>query len=105
VAALVCLLAPAASAADNAAESGRYSMTPTANGFLRLDKQTGAVSICVVKGESAECHAAADDRAPTPPAAGLPDKQELGRTLDFAEEFMRRMMRLMREQDQPRDHI
>jgi hypothetical protein len=27
-------------------ESGRYSMTPTANGVVRLDKETGAMSLC-----------------------------------------------------------
>jgi hypothetical protein len=29
-----------------AEESGRYSMTPTANGVIRLDKETGAMSLC-----------------------------------------------------------
>lgn len=98
-------------------------MTPAANGFLRLDKQTGAVSLCVVKDTGAECRAAADDHAALAseidrlskrnselegrlaearkPAVGLPSKDDMGKALDYAEEFMRRMMRLMREDERP----
>ncbi len=112
--------------AAEAADAGRFSMTPAANGFLRLDKQTGAVSLCVAKGDGAECRAAADDRAalndeidrltkkiaelearaPAATSGALPNRQEMGRVMDLAEDFMRRMMRIMREDDQPgRDHI
>ena len=100
-------------------ENGRYSMTPTANGFLRLDTRTGTVSLCTVNGASAECRTAADDRAAltgeierlakrnaeletrtVPPAASrrLPDDAEAQRAMDYAEQFMRRMMRIMRDE-------
>ena len=41
---------------------GRFTMTATANGFLRLDTRTGAVSLCVVQGGTAQCRVAADER-------------------------------------------
>ncbi len=119
---LVALACPAF--ADDG-DSGRYSMTPTTNGFLRLDTRTGAVSLCVVKEASAECRAAADDRAAlnaeidrlatknaeleareksTSPMKSLPSREDMGKALDYAEDFMRRMMRMMREGDaDPRD--
>lgn len=109
--------------APPASENGRYTMTPSGNGFLRLDTRTGAVSLCTVSGASAECRAAADDRAAleaeidrlskrnaeletrglTRPNAArpLPDDKDAQRALDFAEQFMRRMMRIMREE--PKD--
>jgi hypothetical protein len=117
------LAIPVAFAEDAATDTGRYSMTPSANGFLRLDKQTGAVSLCAVNGASAECRAAADDRAALNdeidrlakkngdleqrlaesrrPSTlnSLPSKEDMGKALDYAEDFMRRMMRLMREDD------
>lgn len=113
----VCLAAPAASA-DEATETGRYTMSPTSNGFLRLDTRTGAVSLCVVRETGAECRAAADDRAaleeeidrlqkriaeferkpnPGSPLAGLPSREDMSKALDYAEDFMRRMMKIMRE--------
>lgn len=36
----------AASAADPADATGRYSMTPADGGFVRLDRQTGAMTLC-----------------------------------------------------------
>jgi hypothetical protein len=121
LACLVCLAAPA-SAEDPAradalsSENGRYSMTPTADGFLRLDTRTGAVSLCKIENGAARCQAAADERAALkdeierlarqndalkskPPVAGLPSRQDFDRALDYAEHFMRRMMKFIREQD------
>lgn len=122
---LMLAAAPAARAqssdilAPPATENGRYSMTPTTNGFLRLDTRTGAVSLCTVSGGSAECRAAADDRAAltseierlakrngelesrTADRGGsrsLPDDHEAQRAMDLAEQFMRRMMRIMRDE-------
>jgi hypothetical protein len=45
-----------------ASENGRYAMTPTFDGFLRLDTRTGKVSHCVVKDGGARCTLAADER-------------------------------------------
>jgi hypothetical protein len=104
--------------APPATENGRYTMTPTTNGFLRLDTRTGSVSLCTVNGGSAECRAAADDRAALTgeierlakrnaeleTRAGrdtsrrLPNDSEAQRAMDLAEQFMRRMMRIMRDE-------
>ncbi|MDB5641562.1 MAG: hypothetical protein JWN07_879 [Hyphomicrobiales bacterium] len=120
-----CLLAGSASA-QTAGENGRYSMTPSQGGFLRLDTRTGEVAMCRPAGESVECRAAAQERsalnseidrlakenaelkarlagqppatAVTPPSRG---REEMDRALDYAERFMRRMMRIMRDDTPP----
>jgi hypothetical protein len=67
--ALACAWAPVALAqtpAPKAApenENGRYSMSPVADGVLRLDTRTGQVSLCRQKSDSWTCEAVADDRA------------------------------------------
>ncbi len=45
-----------------AGEPGRYTMLPTADGALRLDTETGAVSHCARKGGGWVCESVADDR-------------------------------------------
>jgi hypothetical protein len=124
---LLALATPAAAAdavdplAPSTSENGRYTMTPAGNGFLRLDTRTGIVSLCTVNGASAECRTAADDRAALtaeierlakrvaelesgskPPGGGasrvLPNQQDMDRAMDYAEQFMRRMMRIMRDE-------
>ncbi|MBM3608654.1 MAG: hypothetical protein FJX29_09430 [Alphaproteobacteria bacterium] len=108
------------------APAGRYSMTPAPNGFLRLDTRTGAVALCTVKNNAVTCAASADERGAleeeierlarrnaelerrlaalgdqSPSARlrnALPTEQEMNKALGFAEQFMRRMMRIMREE-------
>jgi hypothetical protein len=116
---LLVLLAGAAHAEDAPAD-GRYSMTPAENGFLRLDKDTGAVAHCATENGVSVCRAAADERAALmaeidrlskenaelraklagaeAPKKPLPGEQELERALSFTEKFVRRMMRLFREE-------
>lgn len=51
----------AARSADEA--SGRYSMSPAADGgFVRLDKQTGAMSLCAKKADQWACEPMADSQ-------------------------------------------
>ncbi|BBU60635.1 hypothetical protein MSC49_05700 [Methylosinus sp. C49] len=129
---LVCLAllaaAPAraeASAAEpSQSEAGRFAMSPTEGGMLRLDKQTGAVSFCTVEGGLSVCRVAAEERAAlqeeidrlarenaqlraklpgaapeaTAPRKGLPGEEEFERALSFTERFLRRMMQLFREE-------
>lgn len=45
-----------------AGEPGRYTMLSTADGALRLDTETGAVSHCSRKGGGWVCESVADDR-------------------------------------------
>jgi hypothetical protein len=59
-----CLLVPAL--ADEATpdnEGGRYSFSKQADGVLRLDTQTGEVSMCSQRTVGWACQAAPDDRA------------------------------------------
>jgi hypothetical protein len=61
--ALLCLMAPAL-ADDETPDSdhGRYSFSKVADGVLRLDMQTGEVSICSKRTVGWACQAAPDDR-------------------------------------------
>lgn len=46
-----------------AEETGRYTMEPVDDGFLRLDTQTGAVSVCSGSGDAWTCTPAKDERS------------------------------------------
>lgn len=95
-------------------------MTPAQGGFLRLDKQTGAVSYCTVENGLSACRVGADERValdeeiarlrrenaelkaargPAPlPNSSLPRDEEFERALSFAERFMRRIMRVLKDE-------
>ena len=45
------------------AENGRYALSPIADGVLRLDTRTGAVSTCSNSGAGWACYAVPDERA------------------------------------------
>ncbi len=118
-------LAPARAEAPRPAEAPpqgdaqRYAMTPIEGGFLRLDRETGAVSYCTVKDGVSACRASAEERAgfedelarlrrenaelksrlaATPPPRMAPSEEEFERALSFTERFMRRMMRIFKEE-------
>src|SRR3981081_2510873 len=44
-------------------ENGRYALSPVADGVLRLDTRTGAVSTCNNTGTGWACYAVPDERA------------------------------------------
>ncbi len=112
---------PAPSAPAPSVQEGRFSMTPIQGGFLRLDKETGAVSFCTVDAGLSVCRVSADERAaleneitrlrrdnaelksargPNAPGAssGLPEDEDMERALSFTERFMRRIMRIFKEE-------
>ena len=112
--------APAETPPTSAPDAGRYSMTPADGGFLRLDKATGAVAFCTAKDGLSLCRAGADERAaleaeiarlksenaelksrtgaaPKAPST-VPSEEEFERALSFTERFLRRMMRIFREE-------
>jgi len=62
---LVCLAAFGAVAAQPMpdAENGRYALSPVADGVIRLDTRTGAVSTCSNNGTGWACYAVPDERA------------------------------------------
>lgn len=114
-------------------QNGRYSMTPAPNGFLRMDTRTGAVSLCTLRDGNVTCASSADERgaleaeitrlarenaglrerlaeiAQRGPAArardALPSDEEVNKALGLAETFMRRMMRIMREEAPKGDRL
>ncbi len=124
---LACLAAPAsaqtASAEPPASENGRYAMTPAPGGFLRLDTRTGATALCQIENGAARCAAAAEERTALqtevdrlvreneklkkgfPQNGALPSTDDFNRAMDYAEKFMRRMMRLLREEEPAKDRI
>ncbi len=53
--------AAAQSLADD--ENGRYTLSPVADGVIRLDTRTGAVSTCSKAGAGWACYAVPDERA------------------------------------------
>lgn len=111
---------------DTDTQNGRYTMTPAPDGFLRLDTRTGIVSRCTLKGDGVQCRAGADERGALneeidrltrdnadlrrklaeatdqAPSArlrnALPTETEMNSALDVMEKFMRRMMRVFREE-------
>jgi hypothetical protein len=121
----VLVAAPAAIAAEpDATENGRYAMTPAPDGFLRLDTRTGATALCRINGGSVTCRAAAEesralneeiDRLTRDNADlrgklaagqggskyGLPSDQEIDKALGIGERFMRRMMKILRDEPGP----
>ena len=44
-------------------ENGRYTLSPAADGMIRLDTRTGVVSNCTNSGAGWACHAVPDERA------------------------------------------
>ena len=64
-AALFCLggSGSAAAAPMPDTENGRYALAPVADGVLRLDTRTGAVSTCNNTGAGWACYAVPDERA------------------------------------------
>jgi hypothetical protein len=62
-----CLVAsgigPAAAEPMPDGEKGRYALSPVADGVIRLDTRTGAVSTCSNAGKGRACYAVPDERA------------------------------------------
>ncbi len=67
VATMSCVtLIPVAAGADTPDDGkGRFAMSPVEGGYLRLDKETGAVSHCALKIQQWQCETV-DERAKTP---------------------------------------
>jgi hypothetical protein len=100
----------------------RYSLEKTADGYVRMDKQTGEMSICKEADGQLACRLAADERGPSESAAALakrvealeqkvaalegnpskpqnalPSDEEFDKTLSMMERFMRRFMGVVKE--------
>lgn len=118
---LLTLTAPAAVAEETpsilAPEAEHFTLQPVEGGFMRLDKRSGAVSFCTAKNGIFVCRLGADERATmeaelerlraenarlksatAQPRSTMPGEEEFERALSFTERFLRRIMRLFREE-------
>ena len=121
---LLTLTAPAAVAEETpsilAPEAEHFTLQPVEGGFMRLDKRSGAVSFCTAKNGISVCRLGADERATmeaelerlraenarlksatAQPRSTMPGEEEFERALSFTERFLRRIMRLFREETSP----
>lgn len=108
------------------ADSGRYTLEKTANGYIRMDTQTGAMSICEERGDQLVCKLAADERRAFQdeldrlgtkvtdletriariennpvmnPRNLLPSEEDFDRSLSLMERFFRRFMDIVRDME------
>jgi hypothetical protein len=96
----------------------RYSLEKTADGYVRMDRQSGEMSVCKEADGQLVCRLAADERASyetsaaalakrldalerkvsaleagsSKPLNALPSEEEFDRTLSMMERFLRRFM-------------
>jgi hypothetical protein len=65
MAAMLCVanIGTAATQSMPEAENGRYTMSPVADGVIRLDTRTGAISTCNNSATGWACYAVPDERA------------------------------------------
>lgn len=112
---------PASGAATvNGNKNGRYRLEGTETGYVRLDTQTGAISVCTQQKGPLVCKMAAEDRdayendiadlqarvkkleaqvaamgkVEGSKASALPSEQEFEQSMSYMERFMRRFMDL-----------
>lgn len=63
IAPLLLLAAPASAQETPGTENGRYTLNRTDDGYLRLDQQTGHVSVCTRRELGWACHPVPDERS------------------------------------------
>ncbi len=116
--AVLSLATPAAIAQETSAD--RYTLEKSDSGFVRLDRQTGAVTLCTEDQGTLTCRMAADERAAydedlarlekrvealerqladgTAARSGeLPSDAEIDRSIGIMERFMRAFFNLVQE--------
>ncbi|MBK8455787.1 MAG: hypothetical protein IPL47_00625 [Phyllobacteriaceae bacterium] len=115
------ILGVVAAVGAQAAETDRYALEKTGQGYVRMDKATGAMSLCAEKDGQLACAAATDDREPqdselaalaarvdalekqvaalqsgSPKSAELPSDEEFEKAMGFMERFFKRFMDMVR---------
>ena len=114
----------AAAFVGEAYAADRYTLEKTEDGYVRLDTQTGEMSVCRQEGAELVCRLAADERKALEdeidrlgsrlgdvekrltalesspylnPGELLPSEEQLDKSLDTMEKFFRRFMEVMRD--------
>jgi hypothetical protein len=106
-----------------AQDDARYQLEKTAEGYIRLDKATGDMSICKEQNGQLVCRAAADDRkalsdqigklderlvtieskltvmekSGLSSGSGMPTDEEFEKTMGYMEKFFRRFMGVVKD--------
>ncbi len=121
-------LVSAASLPATAQETDRYTMEKSANGYVRMDRRTGEMSICEERSGQLVCKLAADERSAFQdeverlqdrvsglekhpvaeietvsrlnPQGVLPTEEEFEKSLGYMERFFRRFMEIVKDFDQ-----
>lgn len=110
--------------AAHAQESERYRLERTEDGFVRMDMETGAMSLCNERNGELVCRSATDngsaagdginalgaridalehriaaleDQLPGGGANALPSEEEFEQTMSFMERFLRRFMGIVKD--------
>ena len=115
---LPAFVLPAGGSVAQETGSQRFQMEKTESGFVRLDRETGAISVCREEAGELICRMAADERAAyekeldllagrvtaleerldaAPTAKALPDEAEIEQSLSIMERFIRRFMEIIEE--------
>jgi hypothetical protein len=114
----------------SAEEPGRYTLEKSATGYVRMDRQTGEMSICEERGGQLVCKLAADERAAFQdeidrmqeklagleqrlgaveqnpilnPQNLLPTDEQFEKSLSYMERFFRRFMDIVKDMDKGAD--
>lgn len=120
-------LASALSFPAMAQDTDRYTMEKSDNGYVRMDRKTGEMSICQERSGQLVCKLAADERSAFQdevdrlqdrlsglekrvaeietasrlnPNALLPDEESFEKSLGYMERFFRRFMDIVKDFDQ-----
>ncbi|MDX8482652.1 hypothetical protein RFN28_29960 [Mesorhizobium sp. VK24D] len=121
--AALCSLVAASASSE---ETDRYQLEKSANGYVRMDTRTGAMSICEERTGQLVCKMATDERAAfqeeidrlqssvkaldervaklenTPSArleSNLPSEEDFNKTMNYMERFFRRFMDIVKDMD------
>lgn len=119
----------AAPALAEDADMARFALEKTENGFVRLDRKTGALTLCQEKDGTLTCRMAADERAayeedlarlekrvealenglasgrPLAKSEPLPSDEEVERSIGIMERFMRSFFGLVEEFKQQEEGV
>lgn len=120
------LLALLAAAPAHAQETARYQLEKTANGYVRMDTQTGAMSTCEERSGQLVCRMAADERTAAMDEidrlnrsiedldgrvarlenslaakleSSLPSEEEFNKTMSYMERFLRGFLGIVKDME------
>ncbi|MER8724761.1 hypothetical protein NKI19_10025 [Mesorhizobium sp. M0751] len=123
-------LIPLVAASAFSEEADRYRLEKSANGYVRMDTQTGAMSLCEERSGQLVCKTAADERAAFQDEVDrlknsvkaldervaklenslaarfestLPSEDDFNKTMGYMERFLRSFMDIVKDMDKDED--